>query len=195
MNGKGPVLIIDNFDSFTRNLSQSAEEEGAGEIEIIREDALVPKDAGRFRKILISPGPGLPSDFPRMMEVIRLFAGKCSILGICLGHQAIAVTFGAKLRRMEQVRHGIPGEMEILEPADPLFSGVPGRISVGLYHSWEVDPQHVPQQIRITAISPGGTILAIRHSQYNLTGFQFHPESFMTTWGRRLIRNWLAGEE
>ena len=190
MRGTGPLLIIDNFDSFTQNLAQMAEEEGAQGIEVVREDLLDPADAGRFPQILISPGPGLPSDFPRMLEVIRRFGSSRSILGICLGHQAIAEVFGGKLKRMEQVRHGTAVEMHVIA-GDPLFAGLPAHFTVGLYHSWAVDEKQIPADILVTGRSDEGVVMAISHRDFRVKGVQFHPESIMTPQGRRLLRNWL----
>jgi anthranilate synthase component II len=194
MEREGRLLIIDNSDSFTRNLAQMAEEEGALEIEVVREDLLDPDSAAGFSRILISPGPGLPSDFPRMLEVIRRFAPRRSILGICLGHQAIAEVYGGRLKKMDEVRHGMTTRMTITDPLDPLFTGLTGLITAGLYHSWAVDPGYLPPSLKVTGISEEGVIMGIRHQVYPLRGLQFHPESIMTPEGRRLLRNWLAIE-
>lgn len=194
MERDGRLLIIDNSDSFTRNLAQMAEEEGARGIVVIREDLLDPDLAAGFSRILISPGPGLPSDFPRMLEVIRRFAPNRSILGICLGHQAIAEIFGGSLKRMEEVRHGMTAQMTILDPQDPLFTGLPGSFTVGLYHSWAVDPGLMPGSLKVTGISDEGSIMGIRHQVFQVRGLQFHPESIMTPMGRQLLKNWLTIE-
>ena len=187
----GALLVIDNFDSFTWNLVRMLEEEGATSFEVIREDLLVPEECARFGKILVSPGPGLPSDFPRMMECIRQFAPVCSILGICLGQQAIAEVFGGTLVRLEQVRHGVTATTRLLDPDDPLFHSMPPQFEAGLYHSWAVDPAALPASLRITAISAEGVVMSLRHESYPLRGVQFHPESIMTREGRQILRNWL----
>jgi anthranilate synthase component II len=191
MGRDGRLLIIDNSDSFTRNLAQMAEEEGAGEVVVAREELLDPGMAAGFHRILISPGPGLPSDFPRMLEVIRRFSSDHSILGICLGLQAIAEVFGGKLIRMEEVRHGMTAEIKVHDPPDKIFKGLPVTFPAGLYHSWTVDPEHLPPALKVTALSREGYIMAVRHEAYSLCGLQFHPESIMTPQGRRLLNNWL----
>jgi anthranilate synthase component 2 len=191
MGRNGRLLIIDNFDSFTWNLVRMIEEEGAPVCEVVREDALDPGRCEDFDKIMISPGPGLPSDFPRMMEVIRRYSPTHTILGVCLGHQAIAEVFGGRLIRLEEVHHGITAEMQVRDEADSLFSMLPSTFSVGLYHSWTVDPASFPSALRITGNSADRNILALRHETYAARGVQFHPESIMTPWGRQLLRNWL----
>lgn len=191
MEPNGRLLIIDNFDSFTWNLVRMVEEEGAAGFEVVREDTLDPERCAAFDKILVSPGPGLPSDFPRMMEVIRRYAPTHSILGVCLGHQAIAQVFGGALHRLKEVHHGVTAEMRILDERDPLFSNLPSRFMVGLYHSWAADPDSFPSSLQITGVSADGLILAVRHKSYAVRGVQFHPESIMTPAGRQLLKNWL----
>lgn len=191
MERKGRLLIIDNFDSFTWNLVRMVEEEGAVAFEVAREDMLDPDGCAVFDKILISPGPGLPSDFPRMMEVIRRYSPTCNILGVCLGHQAIAEVFGGSLLRLQEVHHGVTTEMQVRDGADPLFTGIPPSFTVGLYHSWAVDPSSFPAALKVTGSSADGLILGLRHKSYAVRGVQFHPESIMTPTGRRLLRNWL----
>lgn len=194
MGRDGRLLIIDNSDSFTRNLAQMAEEEGAGEIVVAREELLDPGMAAGFHRILISPGPGVPSDFPRMLEVIRRFSPDHNILGICLGLQAIAEVFGGKLRRMEEVRHGTTAEIKVIDSHEKIFKGLPETFPAGLYHSWAVDPEDLPPVLRVTALSGEGIIMAVRHEAYSLYGLQFHPESIMTPFGRRLLKNWISFE-
>jgi len=191
MATNGRLLIIDNFDSFTWNLVRMVEEEGAAGIEVVREDMLDPDRCAAFDKILVSPGPGLPSGFPRMMEVIRRYAPTRSILGVCLGHQAIVQVFGGNLSRLQEVHHGVTAEMQILDGGDPLFSKLPSLFTVGLYHSWAADPGSLPSSLKATGISADGLILAVRHESYAVRGVQFHPESIMTPAGRQLLKNWL----
>ena len=191
MDRTGAVLVIDNFDSFTWNLVRMLEEEGAAGIDVVREDRLEPENCGRYGKILISPGPGLPSAFPRMTEVIRLWAPTCDILGICLGHQAIAEAFGGRLFRQETVRHGMIAKVTLADPTDPLFDGIPSPMDAGLYHSWAVSRDDFPTELAVTGISSDGVIMALRHREFRVRGVQFHPESIMTKAGRRLLKNWL----
>jgi len=188
---KSNLLIIDNFDSFTFNLVQLVEECGVHEYEVIRSDHLDPEQADRFTGILISPGPGLPDDFPGMCEVIRRFGPNKRILGICLGHQAIAEVYGGRLINLREVNHGVTTGMKILHADEKLFDGVPDGEQVGLYHSWVVDPSDLPGCLEVTAESEEGNILALRHQEYDVRGVQFHPESIMTTAGKRIMNNWL----
>ncbi len=191
MAHKSNLLIIDNFDSFTFNLVQQVEECGAHEYEVIRSDQLDPEQVSRFTSILISPGPGLPDDFPGMCEVIRQFGPNKRILGICLGHQAIAEVYGGRLINLKEVNHGVTTGMNILHADEELFDGVPDGEQVGLYHSWVVDPSDLPGCLEVTAVSEEGNILALRHQSYDVRGVQFHPESIMTTAGKRIMNNWL----
>lgn len=187
------ILIIDNDDSFTFNLVQLVREWGKAEYTVIRSKELDPDIAGGFGKVLISPGPGLPSDFPGMIEVIRIFGERTDILGICLGHQAIALEYGGTLINLPVVRHGTVCRLKILKSDESLFKNVKSGSPVGLYHSWSVDPETLPDCLEITAISDDETILAIRHIRFKIKGLQFHPESFMTLSGKQMIHNWLEG--
>lgn len=194
MAGNGRLLIIDNFDSFTGILAQMVREEGAGDVVVVREDRLDPLAAGGFGRILISPGPGLPDDFPRMTEVIRRHASTHRILGVCLGLQAVVTSFGGKLNRLDQVRHGISIPVRVVEAEETLFKGIPPVFSAGFYHSWAADADSFPSVLKVTARSNDRMIMAIRHETFDLAGIQFHPESIMTPDGRTLLRNWLHAE-
>ena len=188
------ILIIDNNDSFTYNLLQLAEECGGLSCEVVGEDSLDPWVVSDIDKVLISPGPGLPTDYPRMCEVIRRFGSSKDILGICLGHQAIAMEYGASLLHMSNVKHGITSQLHFREDDKRLFAGVPESSLVGLYHSWCVDSSTLPGCLDVTAVADDGLILAIRHKKFKVRGVQFHPESFMTPTGRIMIKNWIASE-
>ena len=191
MAHKSNLLIIDNFDSFTFNLVQLVEECGIQAYAVIRSDQLDPELVNRFTHILISPGPGLPADFPGMCDVIRRFGSTKRILGICLGHQAIAEVYGGKLVNLKEVNHGVTTGMKILQTDEKLFDGVPDGEHVGLYHSWVVDPVNLPGCLEITATSEEGNVLALRHNEHDVRGVQFHPESMMTNAGKRIMSNWL----
>ena len=186
------ILIIDNNDSFTFNLLQLVEEGGGNSCDVVGSDNIDPGFVSGYDKLLISPGPGLPADFPGMCEVIRRFGATKDILGICLGHQAIAVEFGGKLVNMPWVKHGMTTRLQILVNDEILFDGVDERSPVGLYHSWTIDPETLPDCLEVTAVSEEGSILGIRHKHFYVRGFQFHPESYMTPAGKQMIQNWLT---
>lgn len=191
MADKRRILIIDNNDSFTFNLVQLIEENCRIPYDILGSEELQPEIVSRYSHVLISPGPGVPTDFPRMCDVIRRF-GQCKdILGICLGHQAIAVVYGGNLVNMSHVKHGVSTAMHFLKEDNRLFNGVPEGSQVGLYHSWTVDRVTLPGCLEVTAVDVAGKILAIRHKAFNVRGVQFHPESFMTSIGNIILKNWL----
>ena len=189
------IVIIDNYDSFTYNLAHLIKELGA-EVTVYRNDqpevqALIDNaDNIEFDKIVLSPGPGIPSEAGLLLDVIRTFAGKKPILGVCLGHQAIAEVFGAKLINLSDVFHGVATVGTQLGN-DIVFSGLPMSIVMGRYHSWVVSRDNFPECLEITAESEGGHIMALRHKEYDIHGIQFHPESVLTPDGRKMINNWL----
>ena len=189
------IVIIDNYDSFTYNLAHLIKELGA-EVVVYRNDqpevqALIDNaDNIEFDKIVLSPGPGIPSEAGLLLDVIRTFAGKKPILGVCLGHQAIAEVFGAKLINLSDVFHGVATVGTQLGN-DIVFSGLPMSIVMGRYHSWVVSRDSFPECLEITAESEGGHIMALRHKEYDIHGIQFHPESVLTPDGRKMINNWL----
>lgn len=185
------ILVLDNYDSFTYNLVQLLREAGAGELDVCLNDRITLDAVETYDKIVLSPGPGLPSDAGLLLPLIRRYAPTKSILGICLGEQAIAECFGARLANLPQVCHGIASRIEILAP-DPLFAGLTSRPEVGRYHSWVVDRQGFPDDtLTITATDAEGTIMALAHRRYDLRGVQFHPESILTPEGGQMIANWL----
>jgi len=186
------VLLIDNFDSFTYNLAQLLEESGKCSFEIRKIDDLSLKDIESFDKILISPGPGLPEEKPFLLELIRYFAPQKSILGICLGHQAIAMAFGAKLMHLQVIKHGETSSVVRTKVVSPIFRNLPEDLDGGRYHSWVVDPETLPSCLKITALSEEGHIMAVQHKEYEVYGLQFHPESILTPFGNTLIGNWLG---
>ncbi|TSA28108.1 MAG: aminodeoxychorismate/anthranilate synthase component II [Bacteroidetes bacterium] len=187
------ILIIDNNDSFTFNLVQLVEEWGEAPCQVVGSQNLNPELVQSFQKVLISPGPGLPADFPRMGEVIRRFGQVKDILGVCLGHEAIVLEFGGTLIHLPSVKHGVTSSLQIMDPDEELFRGVECGSPVGLYHSWVVNAETLPDCLEVTAQSEDCTILAIRHRKFRVRGVQFHPESFMTPAGKRILENWLEG--
>ena len=189
------IVIIDNYDSFTYNLAHLIKELGA-EVTVYRNDepevqALIDNaDNIEFDKIVLSPGPGIPSEAGLLLNVIRTFAGKKPMLGVCLGHQAIGEVFGGQLTNLSDVFHGVATEGTQFGN-DPIFEGLPKRIVMGRYHSWVVSKDGFPSCLEITAESDEGQVMALRHKEYDIHGIQFHPESVLTTEGKTMIGNWL----
>jgi len=186
------VLIIDNHDSFTWNLVQLVKQHGQVHYTVVQNDLVKFDEVQNHDKIILSPGPGLPVGAGLTCEVIRRYAAVKSILGICLGHQAIAEMFGASLMNLRQVNHGVKVAVRIVEREDYLFGGLAESIEAGLYHSWAVAPVGLPGCLQVTAVTGGGLIMALRHRHYDVRGLQFHPESIMTACGRQIIHNWLS---
>lgn len=187
---KPAILVIDNHDSFTYNLIQIVDNHGFP-VKIVKNDAIVIKDLYRYENILISPGPGKPSEAGRLISMIKRFSASKHILGVCLGHQAIVEAFGGKLAKMKSVSHGIKKEIQVLKTDDYLFGGILPRFEAGLYHSWIVSKTDLPAELEITAVGPEGEVMAVSHKIFDLKGIQFHPESIMTGQGDKIISNWL----
>lgn len=187
------ISIIDNYDSFTYNLAHLVKELGA-EVKVYRNDQFEMKDLADTDKIILSPGPGIPSRAGKLLDVIRYYAGKKPMLGVCLGHQAIGEVFGAKLENLDDVFHGVATEGSQLGN-DYIFKGLPERFLMGRYHSWVVSKENFPDCLEITAQSDEGQIMALKHKEYDIHGIQFHPESVLTPDGRTIVSNWLAFSE
>lgn len=187
-----PILVIDNFDSFTYNLVHLLKELGNCRIDIVRNNAINFDSVSDYSRILLSPGPGLPSEAGAMPELIEKFSAKMPILGVCLGHQALAEYFGAKLANLEQVMHGKASNTTITEPNESLFRGIKSPFLVGRYHSWIVSKDHFPESLTVTARDENGEIMAFSHKELPIAGLQFHPESILTEVGHKIISNWLA---
>ena len=183
------IVIIDNYDSFTYNLSHLVKELGA-EVTVVRNDQFELPDLEQYSKIILSPGPGIPSEAGLLLDVIRTYAGKKPILGVCLGHQAIGEVFGAKLENLSDVFHGVATPCHIVAD-DPIFSGLERDITIGRYHSWVVSREDLPDCLEVTAESDEGQIMALRHRELNVRGIQFHPESVLTPDGRKMLQNWM----
>lgn len=184
------ILIVDNYDSFTYNLRQIVEEFHL-DYSVIKNDQLIIEDVEQFSKILISPGPGLPSEAGLVKEIISKFATTKKILGICLGHQAIAEVFGGELFNFPVVRHGVTTNVSVIDTTDYLFEKIPSEFEAGLYHSWAVSKRNFPDCLKITSLGNDDVIMSISHVEYDVKGVQFHPESIMTKYGNQLIKNWL----
>ena len=183
------IVIIDNYDSFTYNLSHLVKELGA-EVTVVRNDQFELPDLEPYSKIILSPGPGIPSEAGLLLDVIKTYAGKKPILGVCLGHQAIGEVFGGKLENLSDVFHGVATPCHIIID-DPIFSGIERNITIGRYHSWVVSNEGLPDCLEVTAISDEGQIMALRHREFNVRGIQFHPESVLTPDGKKMLQNWL----
>lgn len=184
--------MVDNYDSFTFNLVQIIEQSGLCEFDVIKNDKINLSGVNQYDKIIFSPGPGVPSENPIMKKIIENFSSSKSILGICLGFQAIAESYGGKLINMNSVSHGITKEIFLIDQSEYLFADLPKNISVGLYHSWEVSSEDFPDELKITALSSDGIIMALSHKTLDVKGVQFHPESIMTPFGKKILLNWLA---
>jgi anthranilate synthase component 2 len=185
-----PVLMIDNYDSFTYNLVHIVRKFGY-EIEVYRNDKISLEEVSTYKKIMLSPGPGIPSEAGILQSIIQKYASEKSILGVCLGHQGIGEVFGARLVNLSKVYHGVSTPMYILKE-DYIFKGLPRQIEIGRYHSWVVDQHSMPDILEITAVDDNGQIMALRHKIYDVRGVQFHPESILTAHGETIIKNWLA---
>ena len=183
------LVVIDNYDSFTYNLVHLVKELGA-DVDVKRNDQFQLSELEPYDKIILSPGPGIPSEAGLHLDVITTYAGRKPMLGVCLGHQAIGEVFGAKLENLSQVFHGVATPIKLLGN-DPIFNGLPRRIVVGRYHSWVVSKDGFPDCLEITAESDDGEIMGLRHKDFDIRGIQFHPESVLTPEGKTIMRNWL----
>jgi anthranilate synthase component 2 len=184
------VLVVDNYDSFTYNLVHALKKLGVTELEVHRNDQIALDDVGQFDKIVLSPGPGVPAESGLLLDIIRRYASTKSILGVCLGQQAIAEAFGGSLLNLPEVYHGISSMVKVVQP-DVLFEGMPAELEVGRYHSWVVDAQTLPAELMVTALDENGMIMALAHKTYDVRGVQFHPESVLTPLGEQMIKQWL----
>lgn len=183
------IVIIDNYDSFTYNLAHLVKELGA-DVTVLRNDQFHLDELETYDKIILSPGPGIPSEAGLLLDVIKAYAGKKSMLGVCLGHQAIGEVFGGQLTNLSDVFHGVATEGTQFGN-DPIFFGLPKRITMGRYHSWVVSKEGFPECLEITAESDEGLIMALKHKDYDIHGIQFHPESVLTPEGTTIVKNWL----
>lgn len=184
------ILVFDNYDSFTYNLVHILRELGHSP-SIVRNDEIAVDEAGAYDKILLSPGPGIPDEAGVLKPLIQKWGATKSILGICLGHQAIAEVFGGKLFNIPNVLHGVTSTTRVVCADEYLFSGVSPAFQATHYHSWAVAPEPFPDSLEITATNHDGLIMGLRHRSFDVRGLQFHPESIMTPEGPRMIANWL----
>ncbi|HWY37639.1 MAG TPA: aminodeoxychorismate/anthranilate synthase component II [Bacteroidia bacterium] len=184
------ILVFDNYDSFTYNLVHLVEKVCDHDVEVHRNDKIELKKIGQYDKILLSPGPGLPHEAGILLDVIKEYAGKKSILGVCLGLQAIGESFGGKLKNLDNVFHGIATPVRIIEE-DNLFKDCPKEFKAGRYHSWVVNRDGLPGCFDVTAVDEAGNIMAMKHKTLDVKGVQFHPESILSEYGEQIIRNWV----
>lgn len=194
LGGRGAgisILVFDNYDSFTYNLVHAVKKLGFSNVEVHRNDQISLDEIARFDKIILSPGPGVPSESGILLDVIKTYAPTKPILGVCLGEQAIAEAFGGTLINLPNVHHGVSSEVDIIED-DILFNGLDKKLEVGRYHSWAVQKESLPECLKITAVDEEGMIMALAHREYDVRGVQFHPESVLTPKGEEMLKNWLT---
>lgn len=185
------VLVLDNYDSFTYNLVQYIQEILDQKIDVFRNDEISLDAVDNYDFIILSPGPGLPKDAGIMPALIQRYAASKSILGVCLGHQAIGEAFGAELENLTDVFHGVETPVDVVVEDEVLFQEMPKTFQAGRYHSWVVAKESLPAELEITAVDKAGVIMAMRHKQYDVKGVQFHPESIMTEHGMKMLGNLL----
>jgi anthranilate synthase component II len=186
------ILVLDNYDSFTYNLVHIIRELGYGDVtDVFRNDKIALEDVEQYDKILLSPGPGIPSEAGILLDLVRKYGPSKSILGICLGHQAIGEVYGADLYNMAEVLHGVGTEVKVLKQDDYLFTDIPVKFMVCRYHSWAVDRSTVNGEMTVNSEDGQGIVMGLSHNTHDVRGLQFHPESILTENGIRLIQNWL----
>ena len=184
------ILVLDNYDSFTYNLVYIIRQLGyGGQMDVIRNDKISLEDVDRYDKILLSPGPGVPSEAGIMPELLKKYSATKSILGVCLGHQAIGEAAGGRLINLAEVLHGVASKVTVQK--DLLFEGISDTFSIGRYHSWVIDESTLSPDLEVIARTPDQQIMAVRHRKFDVRGLQFHPESILTENGVRIMRNWL----
>ena len=188
------ILIFDNYDSFTYNLVHLVEKILHIKVDVFRNDQIALDEIKQYDKIILSPGPGIPVEAGLLLPLIKEYAATKSILGVCLGHQAIGEAFGAALINLSTVYHGVATNCKLSIANSKLFKGLSNEIEVGRYHSWIVSDKNFPEDLEITALDDNGYIMAMRHKKYDVQGVQFHPESVLTPDGEKIMRNWLSDD-
>lgn len=185
------ILVLDNYDSFTYNLVHYLEELSDIEVDVFRNDQITVEQAAAYDKIVLSPGPGIPGEAGILKPLIKKLASTHSILGVCLGCQAIAEVFGGSIQNLSKVYHGVATPVMVRDKEELLFHSIPDTFLAGRYHSWVVNEKDLPASLKITANDEQGQIMGIRHMEFNVRGVQFHPESILTEHGKKMIQNWL----
>jgi len=186
------ILVFDNYDSFTYNLVHLVEKILHQKVDVFRNDQIVLEKVKEYDKIILSPGPGVPEEAGLLLPLINEYASSKSILGVCLGHQAIGCAFGGKLTNLSTVYHGVATPVKIEKIKSQILNGLGDIIEVGRYHSWIIAEENFPAELEVTARDDNGYIMALQHKKYDLQGVQFHPESILTPDGERILRNWLS---
>ena len=187
---KTRIFVLDNYDSFVYNLVHYLEASNC-DVTVRRNDLTSIKEPAAFDKILLSPGPGLPSEAGILKEIIFQYASSKPILGVCLGHQAICEVFGGRLENLRNVYHGVSAKAIFVSENEPLFKDLISPIEVGRYHSWIASQRDFPEVLKITSQDENGQIMSLRHKEYDISGIQFHPESILTPHGNKIIQNWI----
>lgn len=189
------ILVFDNYDSFTYNLVHLVEKITHEKADVYRNDQIPLEKVKNYDKIVLSPGPGIPEEAGLLLSLIKEYAPSKSILGVCLGHQAIGQAFGGKLVNLSTVYHGVATKIEVgsqkPEVRSRLFEGLPNELEVGRYHSWIVSDENFPEELEVTARDENNYIMALQHKKFDVQGVQFHPESVLTPMGEVILRNWL----
>ncbi|MFN8254135.1 MAG: aminodeoxychorismate/anthranilate synthase component II [Bacteroidales bacterium] len=185
------ILVLDNYDSFTYNLVHYVEKILNKKADVYRNDEIGLEEVKKYDKIILSPGPGIPDEANLLKPIIKEYGPDKSILGVCLGVQAIAEVYGGSLINLESVYHGVATTMEQVEPDEKLFRNIPRNFEAGRYHSWIVDKKTLPPCFKISSVDGNGQIMSIFHTSHDVRGVQFHPESVLTPFGEKMIRNWL----
>jgi anthranilate synthase component 2 len=189
---EGPrILVFDNYDSFTYNLVHLVEKITHTKVDVFRNDEISLEDIDKYDKIILSPGPGIPSEAGLLLPLIKKYAATKSILGVCLGHQAIGEAFGGTLVNLSTVYHGVSTPIKILNIKSQILNNL-NNIEVGRYHSWIVSDENFPEELEVTARDENGYIMALQHKTYDVQGVQFHPESVLTPDGEQILKNWLS---
>ncbi len=189
---EGPrILVFDNYDSFTYNLVHLVEKITHQKVDVYRNDEISLEKVKEYDKIILSPGPGVPEEAGLLLPLIKEYAATKSILGVCLGHQAIGQAFGGKLNNLSKVYHGIATPIKILNAKSQILKGLEDEIEVGRYHSWIISNENFPAELEVTAVDENGFVMALQHKTYDVQGVQFHPESVLTPHGEFILRNWL----
>lgn len=191
INTATKILVFDNYDSFTYNLVQMIERILETKVDVVKNDEISLEEIGKYDKIVLSPGPGIPEEAGILLKLIKKYAPTKSILGVCLGQQAIAEAFGGSLINLTEIFHGVATSAAIVKPETKIFKNLNSGMEVGRYHSWAVNPEGFPEELEITAVDKDGMIMALQHKTYDVHGVQFHPESILTPEGEVIIRNFL----
>lgn len=185
------ILVIDNYDSFTYNLVHAIKKISGQAVDVYRNDEISLKEINKYDKIVLSPGPGIPEEAGLLLDIIKEYAPKKCMLGVCLGHQAIGQAFGGKLHNMNRVLHGIATPVKLTQNKSVLFNSLPETFEVGRYHSWIVQDEKLPDCFEVTSYDEDGMIMSMKHKDFDVQGVQFHPESVLTPLGEKMIENWL----